>query len=121
MSLIIVKDSPVVVQTDNVNNVVTESASNSTVVVSGLIGPAGPAGIQGPVGPAGPAGSDLHYTHEQMVPSSTWTINHNLGKFASIQVFDSGGAEVEGSITQVSTTSITVTFSAAFSGVAYVN
>jgi hypothetical protein len=91
-------------------------------------GPAGPAGAPGvdgapgPAGPPGPAGTaDLHYSHLQASAAATWVVTHNLGKYPSVQVFDSAGDEVEGLVTQVSPNQLTINFSAAFSGVAYCN
>lgn len=84
-------------------------------------------GIQGPVGPQGPAGVDgadafdLTYHHIQGLPSATWIITHNMGKYPSVLVIDSAGNEVTGSIVFNSVNQITVTFSGGFSGDAYLN
>lgn len=66
-------------------------------------------------------GSDKNYIHNQSIPSSIWSINHNLNKFPSITIVDSGGTEVEGDVDHVDQNNITVTFSASFSGKAYIN
>lgn len=66
-------------------------------------------------------GGDKEYTHDQGLASSVWVITHNLGKYPTVFVVDSAGDEVEGAITHVSTAQLTVTFSAAFSGSAYLN
>ena len=71
--------------------------------------------------PIGGGGSDLTYTHTQSSASALWTITHNLGKRPSCQVFDSAGDEVEGNIRQLTNNSLQITFSAPFSGVAYLN
>lgn len=68
-----------------------------------------------------PTGGDLHYVHEQSVPSSTWSIIHNLGKYPSASVVDSAGSNVEGYVIYDSTNAITLSFNGAFSGVAYLN
>ena len=71
---------------------------------------------------AGPSGSgDLHYEHEQLSPQSTWNIAHNLGKFPSVSIVDSGGSIVVGDIEYIDTNNLTITFSSAFSGKAYCN
>ena len=49
-------------------------------------------------GPRGPVGLDLTYVHDQLVASATWTIHHQLNKYPSITVVDSGGNLVEGDI-----------------------
>lgn len=71
-------------------------------------------------GPAG-VGADLNYLHNQAVASDTWTIVHNLAKYPSVTVVDSAGDEVEGSVNYISANQLTVTFSAPFSGKAYLN
>jgi len=93
------------------------STTTSAVNVSGTtIGP------QGPVGPAGPQGvSGGNYKFTQNSPASTWTITHNLGYFPNVSVVDSGGSQVEGSVVWTSNNALTVSFSAAFSGVAYLS
>ena len=75
-------------------------------------------------GPQGPAGaftpSDIAYTHTQAVSSATWTINHNLGFNPLAIVLDSGGTQCEGSVTYPSTNQMVITFTGAFTGVAYI-
>lgn len=62
-----------------------------------------------------------YYLYTQGTPAANWTITHNLGFHPDIQVFDSAGDQVEGDVTHVSINEITVHFSAAFSGWAYLN
>ena len=50
-----------------------------------------------------------------------WAIQHNYNKFPSITTVDSSGNVVIGDIFYNDSNLITVTFSAAFSGVAYLN
>lgn len=75
-------------------------------------------------GPQGPAGaftpSDIAYTHTQAVSSATWTINHNLGFNPVAVVLDSAGTQCEGSITYPTVNQMVITFTGAFTGVAYV-
>jgi hypothetical protein len=61
------------------------------------------------------------YHHVQGTSSATWTINHYLGWQPNVTVQDSGGSVVEGEISYTSTNSLTVTFSGAFSGNAYLS
>jgi hypothetical protein len=65
--------------------------------------------------------NDKNYVHDQQVASSTWIINHNLGKFASVGIVDTAGDEVEGEVRHNSNNQITITFSAPVSGKAYIN
>jgi hypothetical protein len=75
-------------------------------------------------GPQGPAGSfspgDVAYTHTQNSPSATWTINHNLGFNPVAVVLDSGGTQCEGAISYPTVNQMVITFTGAFSGVAYI-
>lgn len=61
------------------------------------------------------------YTHVQGSPASTWTIDHNLGRYPSISVVDSGGSLVFGEVKYNTSNQAQVSFSAAFSGQAYLN
>ena len=67
------------------------------------------------------AGGDKHYTYTQSIPSDTWVIQHNLGKCPDVTVVDSAGSEVIGDCEYTDTNSVTLTFSGAFGGVAYLN
>lgn len=62
-----------------------------------------------------------HYTHEQMVPSGMWIIQHNLDKFPSVTITDSAGSVVYGEITYKDKNVVHANFSAGFSGTAYCN
>lgn len=57
--------------------------------------------------------------HTQASASTTWSITHSLGGRPSVTVVDSGGTVVIGEVVYNSDTSITINFSAAFSGFAY--
>jgi|TARA_B110000902_G_scaffold257548_1_gene325881 hypothetical protein len=61
------------------------------------------------------------YEFVQAVPSTTWTINHNLAKFPSITVIDSANTVVAGEYTYIDNNNVTLTFSAGFAGKAYLN
>lgn len=67
------------------------------------------------------AGATYTYTHTQIAAATTWDIEHNLNKFPSVTIVDSGGTKVYGEITYVSTNRIVLNFSAEFSGKAYLN
>jgi hypothetical protein len=64
---------------------------------------------------------DKYYTHDQGTPSTTWIIPHNLNKYPSVTVVTSAGEEVEGQVEHTDSNNIVLTFSAAFSGLAYLN
>lgn len=84
-----------------------------------------PSTLQGPIGPQGPQGpsgeGDLNFTYTQTSPSAEWTITHNLGKFPSVSVTDSGGSKWQTEVEYVDENTCVVRFSAAFSGKAYLN
>jgi hypothetical protein len=103
-------------------------ASSGPQGAQGPTGPTGPRGVTGPQGPAGTGGvaanevaNLVSYTHNQGVPSNTWSINHNLNFFPNATVFDSAGTQVEGNVTHTNETSLTITFSSAISGKAHLS
>ena len=61
------------------------------------------------------------HIHHQNNASTTWVINHNLNKFPSVSVVDSANTTVEGGIQYNNQNTLTLTFSASFSGKAYLN
>lgn len=89
---------------------ITDTAGNTAVVTPGASG----------LNTSGGSG-DKSYTHTQSLAATTWTVNHNLGKFPSITIVDSAGTHVLGTIVQISLNTVTVSFSVAFSGKVYCN
>jgi hypothetical protein len=75
-------------------------------------------GPQGPPGAFDPA--DIFYVHTQAASSAVWTINHNLGGQPTAVVLDSAGTQCEGTFSYPSSNQMVITFTAAFSGTAYV-
>lgn len=61
------------------------------------------------------------FVFNQSTASSVWDITHNMGKFPSVSIVDTAGDEVEGTVNHISNTRLTITFTAAFSGKAYLN
>ena len=57
----------------------------------------------------------------QGAPATTWNIQHNLGKFPSITVIDTGNTVVNGEYTYTDNNNVVLSFSAAFAGKAYLN
>jgi len=109
--------NPIATSTVIVSPPVGSTSSSTTVSVGAAT--TGPQGPQGPTGPQGPSGG--FFTFTQASPASTWTITHNLGYQPNISVVDSGGSQVEGETVWSSPNSLTITFSGAFSGVAYLS
>ena len=61
------------------------------------------------------------FEFDQVVPATTWNITHNLGKFPSITVIDTGDTVVTGEYIYINNNQVTLNFSAAFAGKAYLN
>ena len=64
---------------------------------------------------------DNTFVFNQAVAATVWTITHNLGKFPSVTVVDSAGSAVQGAVDYTNENELTICFSAAFSGKAYLN
>ena len=64
---------------------------------------------------------DSTFIFEQGQPATTWNIQHNLENFPSITVIDTGDTVVSGEYTYIDNNNVTLTFSAAFAGKAYLN
>ena len=114
-----------VVETDALNTLTVET--DPTIVLTetatgpqGAAGPAGAAGATGPTGPAGPAADNLTVVHDQASASATWTINHNQGRYPSIDIIDSAGNHVIGDIKHNSVNQVVATFDNAFAGKAII-
>jgi hypothetical protein len=65
------------------------------------------------------AGVTLRHVHTQASVSSRWEITHALGGRPSVTVVDTSGTVVIGEVTYNSNTSVTIEFTAPFSGFAY--
>ena len=72
-----------------------------------------------PVVPFYTVGLSRRYVHTQASPSPVWNVTHTLGGRPSVTVVDSSGTVVIGEVTYNSNTSVTITFTAPFSGYAY--
>jgi hypothetical protein len=86
--------------------------NNVTNVIVTAPGPQGPPGVFNP--------GDIAYTHVQSTASTTWTINHNLGFNPTAVVLDSAGTQCEGTFSYPTVNQMIITFTAAFTGTAYV-
>ena len=64
---------------------------------------------------------DANFVFTQGIPSATWNITHNLGKFPSVSVVDTADQLMYGDTEYFDENSLTITFSAPFSGKAYLN
>ena len=64
---------------------------------------------------------DANFVFTQGIPSATWNITHNLGKFPSVSVVDNRLELMYGDVEYFNENSLTITFSAPFSGKAFLN
>ena len=61
------------------------------------------------------------FTFTQPTPSVEWTIQHNMDKFPSVSVVNNNNILMYGNTTYVDTNNLIITFTAGFSGKAYLN
>ena len=64
---------------------------------------------------------DKTFVFTQGVPSTTWTIQHNLNKFPSVTSVNNNNIQMYGKVTYIDENNLTINFSAGFSGKAYMN
>jgi hypothetical protein len=64
---------------------------------------------------------DSTQTFTQSAASTIWTITHNLGKYPSVTTVNNNGELIEGLITFISANQLTIQFSPAVAGKAYLN
>ena len=69
----------------------------------------------------GLGGSDLTYLFDQSPAAILWTINHDMGKYPAVEIFDSNGDEMEGFVNYIDVNNLTITFNVAFAGKATLN
>jgi hypothetical protein len=97
----------------------TSIPPNTPAPIEGPPGPPGPTGPQGPPGPAGEMGA---YRHVQATAATVWSITHALAFRPNVTAVDSTGREIwPGDVDYPSATTVTLTFSAAVGGEAYLS
>ena len=67
------------------------------------------------------AGIDKDMVYRQNTPQSEWNINHDLDKFPSVTIVDSANEVVIGEVQYIDENNLTIKFSGAFSGKAFLN
>lgn len=67
------------------------------------------------------AEGDKHYAHTQGSASATWEVAHNLNKFPSVTVVLSTGQKGYADVTYTDSNNLTITFTGAETGKAYMN
>lgn len=104
--------------TDAIINVteVTQSVVITQPVVTVQVG-----GVAGVKGDKGIDGTSVVYTHNQTTPATTWTVNHNLGRYPSIQTLTVGQVEFDADIAHTSINQAIITLAIATAGIAQCN
>ncbi|MFY7886931.1 MAG: hypothetical protein ACOVOV_19015, partial [Dolichospermum sp.] len=64
---------------------------------------------------------DKNFVYTQAVASASWNVVHNLDKFPSVSIVDDDNNQVYGSVVYNTVNDLTITFTAPFSGKAYIN
>ncbi len=64
---------------------------------------------------------DKNFVFTQGVASATWNVQHNLNKFPSVTSVNTNNIEMYGEVTFDDINNLTIKFSGAFSGKAYIN
>jgi len=115
MTAIDFPNSPTVNQTFTLGSRVWKWTGTTwdVVVTTQIVGPTGPQG------PQGPSGQSFTYTPQDA--RTIWIINHNLGFNPNITILDSVGNECYGQILYNDNNSLTLTFSEAVYGTAYLS
>jgi hypothetical protein len=98
---------------------ITQSTNTITIASSGPQGPKGETGAAGANGTNGINGGN--FTFEQQTPSASWSITHNLGYRPAVTVQDYGKIILEGELNHITANNLTVKFSEAISGYAYLS
>ena len=62
-----------------------------------------------------------YYIHDQQASSNSWTITHNMNKYPAVNIVDTANDEVIGEVRYNTLNQITISFTAATSGKAYLN
>ena len=64
---------------------------------------------------------DKTFIFTQSIPQTVWNITHNLNKFASVTVVSDQNQVMIGNVSYINANTVQLTFSAPFSGKAYLN
>lgn len=75
----------------------------------------------GPMGPPGTASAGAFFHFINGVPSTIWTINHNLGFYPAVTTIENTGDIMEGELEYVDINNVIVHFAYAVDGDAYLS
>lgn len=64
---------------------------------------------------------DLNYVHEQVMPSAIWTINHGLGRYTTVTIYDTNDNIIEAEVQKLNNNTIRILFNTTEIGKAFIN
>ena len=99
--------------TTSINQTTVVTTINNGEVKRSILGMSGPPGKDGADGASAAA-----YTHVQAVAAMVWTVDHNLGAWPDVIIFDDAGNEVVGTVQNPTLNRSTLSFSQPVSGTA---
>jgi hypothetical protein len=70
---------------------------------------------------AGGGSGDLSFVFTQLSAAATWNVVHNLGKYPSVSVVDTGGNELLVTVLYIDANTLTISLASPTSGKAYMN
>jgi hypothetical protein len=100
----------IVIESVNAHGSILEDKFYAVAVYPGFVNP----DIEPNVG-------DKNFVYTQSVPSTLWTITHNLEKFPSVSVVNINNVTMYGNVIYLNENELQIEFSAGFSGKAYMN
>lgn len=68
-----------------------------------------------------PGGNDKNYVYTQATAASVWEVQHDLDKFPSVSIVSDDNVQVYGNVEYIDDNNLIITFTAPFSGKAYMN
>ena len=68
-----------------------------------------------------PNAGDKNFVYTQAIAASIWNVQHDLDKFPSVSIVNDDNTQVFGSVEYVDNNNLIITFTAPFSGKAYMN
>lgn len=119
-----VTNEPLVIGGDAIVNNIISSGGGSSVITTGVTSIGGASGevlLNNTLQINNNVLQTTTYMHRQDASSDTWNVNHNLNKYPSVSVVDSGDNVVYGDVTYIDKNNLQIKFSTSFGGKAYLN
>jgi hypothetical protein len=107
---------------DDVTTQITPIVESQGISSAGSVAVLGATGqFDKSVIPGGSSGGSSTYVFDQVLPNTTWYIEHDLFLYPSVTVVDSAGNLVMGAIQYISNTEVIINFGSAMAGQAFLN